>query len=92
MFISLLNIQMLNSFSAVKPLRWRVENSTLSPVKCAVKERGVMCGWPQLSARAFLKEFWCVLHRLQLSWSTHHKAMHYGCVCLLTRGAGEAQR
>lgn len=77
-------MQMLKSFPAVKPLRWGVEHSTLTTVKCGVKERVVTCDWPQLSARAFLKEFWCVVHRLQLSWSTHHKAMHYECVCLLT--------
>lgn len=51
-------------FPALKPLRWRVENSTLTTVKCGVKERGVTCDRPQLSASAFLKEFWCVVHRL----------------------------
>lgn len=62
--VSFLNMQLLKSFPAVKPLRWRVENSTLTTVKCGVKERAVTCDWPQPSASALLKEFWCVAHRL----------------------------
>lgn len=91
--VSFLNMQMLKNLSAEKPMGWSVEKSTLT----TGTHRGERDGasdwlWTQLSASAFLKEFWCLVHRLQLSWSTHHKAMHYECVCLLTRGTGEVQR
>lgn len=64
--VSFLNVQMLKSLSAVKPMGRKVEKSTLTIVMYRVKERDVMSNWlwTQLSASDFLKEFWCLVHRL----------------------------
>lgn len=64
--VSCLNMQMLKSLSAVKPMGQRVEKTTLTTVMYRVKERDVTSDWlwTQLSASAFLKEFWCLVHRL----------------------------
>ena len=64
--VSFLNMQMLKSLSAVEPMVWSVAKSTLTTVMYKVKERDVTSDWlwTQLSASAFLKEFWCLVHRL----------------------------
>lgn len=66
MCVSFLNMHMLKSLSAVKPTGWRVEKHTLTSVIYRVEERDVMSDWQWtlLSATTFLKEFWCLVHRL----------------------------
>lgn len=64
--VPFLNMQMLKSLWAVKPMGRKVEKSTLTIVVYRMKERDVMSNWlrTQLSASDFLKEFWCLVHRL----------------------------
>jgi len=43
--VSILNVQMWKTLSAVKPVGWRVEKSTLTTVRYRVTERDVMSDW-----------------------------------------------